>query len=289
LDKIGSVLGRKRTGSVLCASCGVLVGVNDDKCYNCGRRNPALWGFAPVLRSLGSDLGIVPVLIGACVVVYAIGLLRSMASGGIQTRGLFSLFGPAPIVVLQMGASGVLPVFGLNRWWTVLSAGWLHAGLLHLAFNMMALRQLGPAIAELYGPARMTIIYVAGSVVGFTCSTLAGRYMPNLPFVGAGLYTLGASASIAALIGALWHYGRRGGSLMARSHASTYILYMVVIGFMGGIDNWAHAGGFAGGYFVSRYLDPLKPERTDHMVVALLCLLMSLASVALSMFVSLPG
>ena len=113
--------------------------------------------------------------------------------------------------------------------------------------------------------------------------------MPNLPFVGAGLYTLGASASIAALIGALWHYGRRGGSLMARSHASTYILYMVVIGFMGGIDNWAHAGGFAGGYFVSRYLDPLKPERTDHMVVALLCLLISLASVALSMFVSLPG
>ena len=38
---------------MLCASCGVLVGVNDDTCYNCGRRNPALWGFAPALRELG--------------------------------------------------------------------------------------------------------------------------------------------------------------------------------------------------------------------------------------------
>ena len=42
----------------LCTSCGVLVGVNDDTCYNCGRRNPGLWGFAPALRSLGERPGL---------------------------------------------------------------------------------------------------------------------------------------------------------------------------------------------------------------------------------------
>jgi rhomboid protease GluP len=271
----------------------VLVGVNDDKCYNCGRRNPALWGWAPALRSLGSDFGVIPLLIGACVAVYGLTLIRTMASGGLQGGGgILSLGGPSPIVAVEMGASGVVPVFGLRRWWTVLSAGWLHGGVLHILFNMMALRQLGPAIVELYGPARMTIIYVVACATGFTCSSLAGRYLPDLGFLdlflGAGTYTLGASASIAGLIGALWHYGRRGGSRMAQGHASTYIFYMVIIGFMGGIDNWAHAGGFAGGYVISRYLDPLKPERVDHIVIALLCLVASLGSVAVSFLVPLP-
>jgi hypothetical protein len=50
---------RQRTGSVVCSSCGSLVGVNDDRCYSCGRRNPGLWGFAPALRAFGNDLGFV--------------------------------------------------------------------------------------------------------------------------------------------------------------------------------------------------------------------------------------
>jgi hypothetical protein len=58
---------------------------------------------------------------------------------------------------------------------------------------------------------------------------------------------------------------------------------MVIMGlFMGGIDNWAHAGGFGGGYLVSRLLDPLKPERIDHMVMAVVLLVISLGSVAFS-------
>ena len=50
---------RQTTGSVVCASCGSLVGVNDDTCYSCGRRNPGLWGFGPMLRAFGNDLGFV--------------------------------------------------------------------------------------------------------------------------------------------------------------------------------------------------------------------------------------
>src|SRR5215204_2794677 len=59
---IDLVFRRQRTGSVICTSCGVLVGVGDDTCYNCGRRNPGLWGWAPAFRALGRDLGFVPFL-----------------------------------------------------------------------------------------------------------------------------------------------------------------------------------------------------------------------------------
>jgi hypothetical protein len=49
------MLGQKR-GSIVCPSCGNLVGVNDEKCFTCGRGIPA-WGFAPLLNRLGRDLG----------------------------------------------------------------------------------------------------------------------------------------------------------------------------------------------------------------------------------------
>jgi rhomboid protease GluP len=63
----------------------------------------------------------------------------------------------------------------------------------------------------------------------------------------------------------------------------------VVMGLLlPGIDNWAHAGGFAGGYLAGIVLDPLKPERMDHMVIAAGCLILSglavIASVVVSMW-----
>jgi len=75
------VFKRQTSGSVICASCGVLVGVNDETCYNCGRRNPSLWGFAPALRALGTDLGFVPFVIGACAVLYGLTLVFSAGIG----------------------------------------------------------------------------------------------------------------------------------------------------------------------------------------------------------------
>src|SRR5438876_7485334 len=128
------MFGRQRSGSVVCVSCGYLVGVNDDRCYHCGRRNPGLWGFAPVLRRLGHDLGFVPFVSGTCIILYVLTLV--MSGGAIRGGGMFNVLGPSQTVNLLFGASGALPVFGLNRWWTVLSASWLPAGLLHILFNV---------------------------------------------------------------------------------------------------------------------------------------------------------
>jgi rhomboid protease GluP len=281
---IEAVLGRKRTGSVLCTSCGVLVGVNDATCYNCGRRNPALWGFAPLLRSLGNDLGFTPFVFGLCVVMYILTIVASAGLGG----GGFDLFGPDVRALFLFGASGAGPVYYDHRWWTVLSAAWLHGGIFHIGMNMLALRTLAPLVSEFYGPARMVIIYTAGSIVGFTLSATTAEYLPPFPVIGGSAYpwqhlTVGASASLAGLLGALAYYGRRSGSTMVRTQAVQWITMMLVFGLLFPIiDNYAHLGGLLGGYLSARLLDPLKPERVDHVVIALGCMAASVAAILYS-------
>jgi rhomboid protease GluP len=240
-----------------------------------------MWGFAPLLRSLGNDLGFIPFVIGTCVVVY---ILTLISSGGMMNQvSPLAFLGPSPAALLLFGESGAVPIFVYHRWWTVLSAAWLHAGLLHILFNMMALRQLGPATAEFYGPGRTVIIYTAGAIAGFTLSSCAAVYIPALPFLHGSYYTVGASASISGLIGALLYYGRSTGSGIVRAEAMRIVLMLAVYGFiMPGIDNYAHLGGFAGGYLVSMALNPMKPERGDHILIALVCLVASLASIIAS-------
>ena len=198
--------------------------------------------------------------------------------------GLFSLLAPSLRSQFLFGASGAIPVFGAGRWWTVLSAAWLHGGLLHIAFNMMWVRDLAPGTARLYGPGRTVIIYTIAAITGFAASSFAGAFLPFLPrFLSGAGFTVGASAPIFGLIGALLYYGRRGGSSYVGQRAKSLALMMLLFGFMlPGIDNWAHLGGFAGGWLAARWLDPLKPERADHVLVAIGCLALSLLSVGYS-------
>jgi rhomboid protease GluP len=258
---------RQKWGSVVCPSCGNLVGVNDKQCFTCGRWNPALWGFAPALSRLGRDLGFTQFVIGACVTLYVLMLVTD--PNGMNVGASLSFLSPSQRSLFLFGDSGVVPVFGAGRWWTVLTAGWLHAGLLHILFNMMWIRQLAPGTSELYGPGRMVIIYTIGGIVGFTASTLVGAFAP---FLGGAMFTVGASAPIFGLLGALVHYGKRGSSMVG-SQAKSWAVTMFIFGFIvPGIDNWAHLGGFVGGYAASKFLDPLQPERLDHLIVALGCL-----------------
>src|SRR5512134_4034749 len=138
-----------RPASVLCPSCGTLVGVKDRQCLSCGRLYPGMWGFARVLRNVGSDMGFAGLVLWACGALY----LSCLAAdpGGVSTSGLLSFLAPSIEAQFLFGASGAVPVFGFGRWWTVLSAAWLHAGLIHIGFNMMSVRTLVPLTAHLYG------------------------------------------------------------------------------------------------------------------------------------------
>ena len=275
---------RQRTGSVVCPSCGSLVGVNDEQCYSCGRRNPGLWGFAPLLRRLGNDLGFVPMIVYGSATMYVIALgLTVMFGGDIMGRGSpLGLLAPSTGVQIALGASGALPVFGYGMWWSILSAGWLHASILHIFMNMMWVRNLGPATADLYGGPRMVIIYTAGSACGFLLSAVLGLF--PIPKFGAEI-TVGASAPIFGLLGALMYYGRRSGSSLVHAEAKGYAVAFFVFGLIfPGVDNAAHAGGFIGGYVAGMLLDPLKPERVNHMIGALVCLVATVLAILASVF-----
>jgi rhomboid protease GluP len=256
---------RQKWGSVVCPGCRNLVGVNDERCYNCGRWNPGLWGFAPVLNRLGRDFGFTPLVLTSCMVLYTLSLVADPQ--GIRMGGLMNLLSPSIESLFLFGASGATPVFAAGRWWTVLTASWLHGGLLHIFFNMMWLRQLAPETAEAYGASRMIIIYTVSGIVGFTLSTFGQA------FTRGGGFTVGASAPIFGLLAALVYYGKRSGSSLIGSQAKSYAIMMFIFGFIfPGVDNWAHFGGFAGGYGISKFLDPLRPERMDHLMTAFVCL-----------------
>lgn len=273
---------RQKTGSVLCRSCGKLVGVHDDVCLNCGEKNPGLWGFAPFLRHLGNDFGVMPIVMWGCVAIYTATLLADPS--GIRMSGI-SILAPSTKTLFFFGASGATPIFGFGRWWTVLSAAWLHGGLIHIGFNLLWVRQLAPEVAALYGGARAFIIYTVASVVGFFLSSFGWLVFSVIPisFLRGASLTVGASASIFGLLGALVAYGRRGGSSHISGQAMSYAAIMFIFGFMmPGIDNYAHLGGFIGGYVTALLLNPLKSEQMKHVMAAVLCLVLNAASILAS-------
>jgi rhomboid protease GluP len=256
----------------------MLVGVQDEKCLNCGRWNPGMWGFAPALTRLGRDLGFVPFVITSCVVLYIASVIVDFHPGG----DLLSLFSPTLRSLRAFGASGVYPVLIDGMWWTVLTASWLHGNPIHILMNMMSLRNVAPIVAEFYGASRMIIIYVLSGVAGFTASTLGSAYL-RLPFLGGSGFTVGASASIAGLIGAVFYYGHRTGTRHIADQAKLWIMMFLIMGVaFRGIDNWAHIGGLAGGYACSKFLDPLHPERLDHFLIAIGLLIASAIAILFS-------
>ena len=272
---------RQTGGSVVCRSCSLLVGVNDATCYHCGSPYPGLWGFGPALRRLGSDLGFTKMVMVTCGVLYVVSL--ALDPSGIGGGGLFGLLSPSLKGTYVLGMSGAVPVFQLGRWWTVLSAGWLHGSLLHIAFNLMWIRQLAPVTADIYGPGRTVVIYTASSAVGFSFSSLAGLFLGGIPFIGGANFTVGASAAIFGLLGALVYAGRRGVGSQISRQAQTYAIILFLFGFMmPQIDNWAHLGGFGGGFATAAFLNPLLPERLNHLAAAGVCLLLTVAAVVLS-------
>jgi rhomboid protease GluP len=187
-------------------------------------------------------------------------------------------------MLFAFGESGAYPVFVYHRWWTLLTASWLHGGVLHILFNMLWVRQLAPATAEMYGASRMVIIYTIAGLVGFLFSSFAGLLFFLPFFLRGGIYSVGASAAIFGLLGALVYYGKRGSSMVG-DEAKRYAVMLFIFGFvMPGVDNWAHLGGFVGGYAAGKFLDPMTPERTDHLIAALFCLVITGIAVVVSVF-----
>jgi len=275
---------RQTTGSVVCPNCGALVGVNEARCYRCGQANPGLWGFAPLLRRFGTDFGFTQVVMTTCAALYVITLLSDPSA--IRANGLFSLLSPGQEPLFLFGASGALPVFGYGRWWTVLSAAWLHGGLLHIGFNMMWLRDIMPAVSNMYGVGRLIIIYTVSSIAGFAATSVMG--LLNLGILSGAAFTVGASAPMFGLFGALIVYSRMSGDTHIGQTVWRWVIIFGAIGLIiPMVDNWAHLGGFAGGYVAALVLNPAKEQTPHQLLLAAGCLVLNAASILASVLLGL--
>lgn len=230
---------RKTSGSSLCYACGKLNRVDAEVCFYCGRRRPGLWGFGPVLGRLVGGLDFSRLVIAVCVATYVLALLLDPWAA-LRPRGPFDILAPSGRALLSLGMTGGFAM-AAGWWWTLLTAIYLHGSLLHLVFNVLWINQLGPAVEEVYGRARLALIFTASGVAGFLVSN----------WVGGGL-TIGASGAIFGLLGAMVAYGRSRGGVFGMAVFRQYwqwSLILFVMGFlMPGVNNLAHAGGFLGGY-----------------------------------------
>jgi rhomboid protease GluP len=278
------MLKRQTSGSVVCPSCGKLVGVNEPRCWSCGRANPGMWGFGRSLRRLAESFGPTELIVWGCGALYVVSLL--LDPSGIGFGGPFGFLAPGIRSLRTLGASGSLPVLDEGAWWTLLSAGWLHGGLLHILFNMLWVRQLGPATTVIYGPGRMLLVYLLSSALGFAVSAFGGAFLFFLsPIMGGSPHSIsvGASAAVFGLLGAVVYAGRRGVASHLGRQAWIWAVVLFVFGLIfPGVDNWAHLGGFIGGYGLGRLFDPLRNERPDHLLGALATLAATVVAILVS-------
>jgi rhomboid protease GluP len=177
------------------------------------------------------------------------------------------MLAPESTSLLQLGATGSLPIDRAHRWWTLLSANYLHGGLLHIFFNMMALRQIAALINREFGPQRMFSIYTLSGVAGFYLSYLAGVS-----------FTIGASAAVCGLIGAAIYYGKSRGGVYGQAIYKQLGGWAIAIFIFGlivpGINNWGHAGGMVAGALLALGLgyQEKRPTTFLHRTLFFACL-----------------
>ena len=234
---------RQTTGSLICPNCRKLIGASEERCPFCGAWNPSFYGYGPALQRLvGQRLDFIQLITIACVALYVASLVLQ-PEAILQIHGLFGILSPGNRALYQLGMTGGF-AWERHWWWTLLTAIYLHGGILHIFFNLMWVRNLAPAVDHHYGPARGFIIFSLSGAAGFLLSNVLS-----------GGPTIGASGSIFGLLGALIVFGHRQGGAEMTQQLWGYAAVMFLFGFfMSGVNNWAHLGGFAGGWVCGRLL-----------------------------------
>jgi rhomboid protease GluP len=248
----------------LCPACGTLVGSTATRCHECGAS--LTYSLAAASRSLSgllpTESPITYCALGLNFLLFIVSLLGTMQS---SQGGQLSLFGGISGQVLgKLGATNAYAIVVEGQVWRLVTAIFLHGGLLHIGFNTLVLMDLGPQLEELYGSARYLFLYVVTGIAGYVLS-LGWALATGGPGI-----SVGASGALMGLIGAMIAVtSRRGGAYMqmVRSQLVKWVIYIFVLGLlMRGIDNAAHLGGLAAGFLIGRVMNDREPatasERT---------------------------
>ena len=258
--------------SILCPNCSKLISADEPACPHCGVSRPGVWWKSlPVTKGLLSGDRIIKTIMYTNAGMYVISLIMNPTRMGLSINP-FTFLSPTSNALLLLGSTGTIPIDEMHRWWTLISANYLHGGILHILFNMIALYQIGPLVLREYGVSRLIILYTLSGVIGFLVSYLAGIR-----------FTLGASAAVCGLIGASLYYGKsRGGSYgqAVYKQISGWVVGIFLFGFLvPGINNWGHGGGIVGGIILGYLLgyEEKKRENLIHKILGAICVVLTVA------------
>lgn len=226
----------------MCPHCRAFITTKDRVCPYCNETvgpravdresGPVLGGFVPHARFVTVMILLVNFSL------YAATTLWSMKSDG---GGAFDIDGRT--LILFGGKFG--PLLQAGQWWRLVTAGFLHGGILHILMNSWVLFDLGAQVEEIYGTSRLIVFYFAATVLGFLASAW---WSPGL--------SVGASAGLFGLIGAMIALGLRHRNAMGDAIRGLYVrwaIYGLLFGLLPGlrVDNAAHLGGLAAGFGVA--------------------------------------
>jgi rhomboid protease GluP len=236
-----------RSGQKICQNCGALNAPGDRRCSVCGARLPsATANFLYKIFGLVAP-GVLPVTASLFTVIVLDFLYQVLSSSG---RALVS---PGAATLIRSGAlySGLVAA---GQYWRLMTAIFVHIGLIHLAFNAIALVIVSKFLEEELGWARYLSIFLLTGLAGSAAS-----YALHFRVLSAG-----ASGAIFGLIGfAIPYFGRQRTfqGQAVRRLMIRWGIYAFVFGLIFGADNYAHAGGFVTGLLLGAVMEFRVDER----------------------------
>ncbi len=224
----------------VCSFCGTLQDGSRKTCLNCGKVLLPHW--LEVLKRVGIGLPQIQSVSSFLSLVMGLIFLRMVAY-----QGLDGLMGFNTDTLLHFGAHA-RQLSQEGQPWRIATAILIHAGLVHIFFNLFALMQIGPIIEQVFGRGRMLFIFMVTGILGNIGSEMAMNIL-----------AIGASGAIMGLMGAAAGWGHRDGTYMGiniRNQMVKWTIYTVLFGFVIHADNAAHIVGFASGALFGFFYKP---------------------------------
>lgn len=212
----------------ICTDCMVFgpVGIRCPECAGTGATSGhrGVAARARTVATTGGGAIVTKALIVGSVAVFLLQLVQSS-----DVRGLDS-------EVFRQGAL-YGPLVAEGEWWRLLTSAFLHAGFIHVLFNMLMLWWFGRALEELLGRSRFLGIYLVSALAGAAGSLLLA---PTTP-------TVGASGAVFGILGAGLLLERRQVYVFGGAAFGVVVLNLVFSFVLANISIGGHIGGLAGG------------------------------------------
>lgn len=257
----------------MCPHCRALIDRDAKVCPLCGESTGPIRARGSI-GTPGHIMGVIPipttataVIVIANLAMYVISWYMTQNTEAAQLYGAPSMGGISADVMMRLGAKS--PYIFAGQWWRLVTAMFLHAGLLHIGMNMWCLVDLGPEVESLFSATKFIVLYLVTGVFG---------YLVSLWWSPFGL-SVGASGAIMGLIGILigasFHHGHMGREY--RSQLWRWVIYIAIFGIFFAVDNAAHFGGLiaglALGYFVPEGEPATRPSENLWNTLAVLSVL----------------